>query len=152
MKKIRILIYALVAVQVALVCAFLVYGIWYTNASVHVKFLFPEETQFLRETDTHSGFFRRRGVAMAVAQIPADHRSRFEAYLKEEGFWSSYPYDEARQKLELIPEAEAALKEECVLWTYQDEALALIEEAFSDYFAAVYNFETGLFCCIEYDV
>lgn len=142
---------ALIALPVVLVCAFLVYGIWYTNASVHVKILFPEGTQFIRETDTHSGFFRRSGVAMTVTQIPADHRGEFETYLKEAGFWSSYPYDEARQKLELIPEAGAALKEERVLWTYQDEALALVEEAFSDGFAAVYDFETGLFCCIEYD-
>ncbi len=158
MRKTRIFLYAYAIIALCvtlvcafLVCAFLVYGIWYTNAPARVKILFPEETQFLRETDTHQGFFRRRGIAMTVAQIPTEQRYAFEAYLAGEGFWNSYPYDEARQKLELIPEAESALKEECVLWTYQDEALALIEEAFSDFFAAVYDLETGIFYCVEYD-
>ena len=35
--------------------------------------------------------------------------------------------------------------------TYQDEAVAFIEEAYSDWFTAIYDLDTGLFCYIECD-
>lgn len=85
MRKTCIFLYAIIALCVTLMCAFLVYGIWYTNAPVRVKILFPEETRFLRETDTRRGFFRRRGMAMTVAQIPVEQRCAFEIYLVGEG-------------------------------------------------------------------
>ncbi len=51
----------------------------------------------------------------------------------------------------MIPEAKTALESDNILWTYQDEAFALIEESYSDYFVAVYDLESGLLCCVEYD-
>ena len=134
-----------------LLFSILVYGIWCTNAPAHVNILFPEGTQFLQETDTHQGLFRQKGKTIIVAQIPADSVQIFGAYLAQEGFWDPSPYDEAKRKLELIPEADMALKSDNILWTYQDEALAFIEKPFSDFFAAIYDLETGLFCFIEYD-
>ena len=69
----------------------------------------------------------------------------------EEDFWDGSPYDEPHKKLEIIPEAKLALASENILWTYRDEAVAFVEEPYSDCFAAIYDLETGLLCCIEYD-
>lgn len=128
-----------------------VYVVWNANSPAHVNVPFPEGTQIIRKTDTHQGFFRRQGTAITVVQIPAESAQAFGNRLIGAGFWDGYPYDEPYQRLELIPEAKAALKSDHILWTYEDDAFALIEESYSDYFAAVYDLETGLLCCIEYD-
>ena len=134
-----------------LIFAFLIYGIWCTNSPSHVNIQFPQGTQFLQETDTHRGVFRRKGITIIVAQIPTDSIQIFGTYLKREGFWDGYPYAEPRQRLEIIAETKIALESDNILWTYRDEAIALIEEPYSDYFAAIYDLETGLLCCIEHD-
>lgn len=130
---------------------FLVYAFWSMNAPSHVNVPFPNGTQILQKTDTHQGFFRRHGTAITVAQIPTESVQRFGNRLIEEDFWEGYPYDEPRQRLETIAEAKIALESDNILWTYRDEAIALIEEPYSDYFAAIYDLETGLLCCIEHD-
>lgn len=136
---------------VLLFFAFLMYAFWSMNAPSHVNVPFPNGTQILQKTDTHQGFFRGQGTAITVAQIPTEFVQRFGNRLIEEGFWEGYPYDEPRQRLETIAEAKVALGSDNILWTYRDEAIALIEEPYSDYFAVVYDLKTGILCCIEYD-
>lgn len=131
--------------------AFFVYAFWTASAPSHVNVPFPDGTQILQETDTHQGFFRRRGAAITVVQIPTDSVQAFGKCLIAEGFWEGYPYDEPLQRLKVIAEAKIALESDNVLWTYQDEAIALIEEPYSDYFVAIFDLETGIFCYIEYD-
>ena len=128
-----------------------VYVAWNANAPTHINVLFPEDTQIIRKTDTHKGFFRSRGTAVTVVQIPQEFIQAFGNHLVEVGFWDGHPYDEPRQRLETIPEAKPALESNNILWTYEDEAFALIEEPYSDYFAAIYDLESGLLCYVEYD-
>lgn len=128
-----------------------VYVVWNVNYPAHVNVPFPEGTKIVRKTDTHQVFFRTNGTAITVAQIPQESVQSFGNRLIGVGFWDGYPYDEPYQRLEMIPEAKVALKSENILWTYEDDAFALIEESYSDYFAAIYDLETGILCCIEYD-
>lgn len=145
------IILIIIALAFCLPLAFEMYAIWSMNAPSHINVVFPYGTQIIRETDTHRGFFRRKGTAITVAQIPQDSVQAFGNRLMEENFWEGSPYSEPHKKLEIIPEAMPVLKSENILWTYRDEAVAFIEEPYSDYFAAVYDLKTGLLCCIEYD-
>ena len=134
-----------------LLIAFEVYGVWSMNSPSDVNVVFPPGTQILQETDTHRGFFRRKGTAITVALIPLDSVQTFGNHLIKEDFWKGTPYDEPRKKLEIIPEAKIALESENTLWIYRDEAFAFVEEPFSDWFAAIYDLDTGLLCYMEYD-
>ena len=60
-------------------------------------------------------------------------------------------YSVLKKLLENIEAAADALDSANTLYTYQDEAIAFVEEPFSDWFAAIFDLETGLFCYIEYD-
>ncbi len=145
-----------VVLLLAFLCVFsvftlLMYVFWSMNAPSHVNVSLPYGTQILQKIDTHQGFFRRQGIAITVAQIPEDSVQTFGDRLIEEGFWEGYPYDEPRRRLEIIAEAKNTSESDVVLWTYRDEAVALVEEPYSDYFVAVYDLETGLLCCLEYD-
>ncbi|MBE6972858.1 MAG: hypothetical protein E7440_03130 [Ruminococcaceae bacterium] len=132
-------------------CAFLVYGIWSTSVHPNSIVPFPEGTQILRETDNHQGFFRSKGIAVIVAQIPEDYIQAFGNRLKEEWFSAGPPIGRARDLLATIEETKDILDSPNTLFNYEDEALAFLEEPFSDCSTAIYDLETGLFCFLEYD-
>ncbi len=145
------LIFFFVLLPLLLFCGFFVYGVWTMNMPFDWKVPFPDGTQIIQQTDTHKGLFRSEGVAIVVAQIPRESVQTFGDALVAEGFWTASPHAEAQKKLGLIPAATPALKSDNILWTYRDEAFALIEEPFSDCFAAIFDLDTGLLCCVEYD-
>ena len=125
------------------------FSIWSMNSPSHLGVSFPEGTQIIEQTDTHQGLFRREGIAIVVAQIPHEQIQSFGQQLRNEGFIEFPPLDHVQ---ELLKSVEAApVWEEHVLWDYRDEALAFIEEPFSDYFAAIYDEDTGVCCWVEYD-
>lgn len=132
-------------------CAFLVYGIWSTSVHPNSIVPFPEGTQILRETDTHQGFFRSKGITVIVAQIPDPYIQAFGNRLRGEWFSDGPPIDRARDLLAAIEETKDILDSPNTLFNYEDEALAFVEEPFSDCSAAIYDLETGLFCFVEYD-
>ena len=136
---------------VLLLGAFLVYGIWSTSVYPNSIVPFPEGTQILRQTDTHQGFFRSKGIAVVVAQIPEKYILAFANRLRAEEFSSGPPAGPAYELLATIEEAKDILNSSNTLFNYEDEALAFVEEPFSDCSTAIYDLETGLFCFIEYD-
>ena len=127
------------------------YAVWSTNLPTALDTAFPEGTQILEQTDTHRGLYRREGVAVVVAQVPAEQAQSFEQALREEGLIEFPPLDHVREILESVEAAAPVLAAEHVLWTYEDKAIALAEEPFSDWFAAVYDPVSGICCCVEYD-
>lgn len=135
----------------SLLLVFSFWGIWSMNSPSNLGVSFPEGTQFLEEMDTHQGIFRKKGVAVVVAQVPTEKMQSFEQQLRDEGFIEFPPLDHVRKLLKTVEAAGPVLDAERVLWTCRDEAIALIEEPFSDYFAAVYDLENGICCYIEYD-
>lgn len=128
-----------------------VFGIWSTNSPSNLGIYFPEGTQIIEQTDTHKGLFRKEGVAIVVAQLPQGKIQTFGQQLQDEGFVKFPPLDHVREVLERVEAAAPILQTDRALWTCRDEALAFVEEPFSDYFAAAYDLETGLCCCVEYD-
>lgn len=128
-----------------------VYVEWNANAPKHVNVLFPEGTQIIRKTDSHKGFFRREGVAVLVAQIPEESIWEFGARLRNEGFIALPPVGRARDLLCTVEEVRHILDSPTAISYYEDDAVAFIEEAFSDCFAVIYDLETGLYCHVEYD-
>lgn len=132
-------------------CAFLVYGIWSTSVYPNSIVPFPEGTQILREEDTHEGFFRSKGITVIVAQIPEDYIFAFANRLRAEDFSFGPPAGPAYELLATIEGTKNILDSSNTLFNYEDEALAFVEEPFSDCSAAVYDLESGLFCFIEYD-
>ena len=128
-----------------------VYGVWTMNMAFERKVPFPEGTQIIQKNDTHQGIFRGQGVAVVVAKIPEDHIQSFGDRLRREHYSSGRPYGMAPELLGDIEAAKEILDSENTLYTYHDEAIALIEEPFSDWFTAIYDLETGLFCFMEYD-
>ena len=127
------------------------FGIWSMNSPSDLGVYFPEGTQVIEQTDTHQGLFRKEGVAVVVAQVPTEKIQPFGQQLLEEGFIEFPPLHHVREVMETVEAAAPILEAERVLWTYRDEAIAFIEEPFSDYFAAIYDLESGICCCIEYD-
>ena len=132
-------------------CAFLVYGIWSTSVHPNSIVPFPKGTQILRETDTHQGFFRSKGIAVVVAQIPENNIVAFADRLRAEDFSFGPPAGPAYELLATIEEAKYILDSPNTLFHYEDEALAFVEEPFSDCSTAIFDLETGLFCFLEYD-
>ena len=156
MKKTRVSLFSIVALilsffSIAFFIAFLVYGIWMTSVHSNLRVPFPEGTQILRETDTHRGFFRSKGIAVVVAVIPEDHIQEFGDRLKARDFSRISPVGPGRDLLSSVEEVGHILDSPNTMFNYEDEALALVEEPFSDCSAAIYDLETGLFCHIEYD-
>lgn len=129
----------------------LVYGVWTTNMTFDWKVPFPEGTQILQKSDTHQGIFRRKGIAVMVAKIPESHIQSYGDRLRKWDFSSGRPIGLAPELLGSIEAAADILDSPNTLYTFQDEAIALVEEPFSDWFAAIYDLDTGLFCYIEYD-
>lgn len=146
-----ILLLFLVLMPLLLIGGFGFFLFWTSTAPSHVNVVFPRGTQIIEQTDTHRGFFRSEGIAIVVAQIPRESVQTFGDALVAEGFWTAPPHAEAQEKLGFIPAATLALKSDNILWTYRDEAFALIEEPFSDCFTAIFDLDTGLLCCVEYD-
>jgi len=135
-----------------LFCAFLIYGVWSTNQPPDWGKPFPEGTQIIHQTDTHQGFFRRKGVAVRVVQVPEDCIRAFGNRLRAEGFTSGhYSVDWALEELETIDLAKDILESKYTIHNFDDGAIAFIEEPCSDWEVAVYDLVTGLYCCIEYD-
>ena len=125
--------------------------VWSNNAPSGIGISFPEGTKLIEQTDTHQGLFRKEGIAIVVAQVPQKDMLSFGQQLREEGFIEFPPLDHVREVLETVEAAAPILEAERVLWTYRDEAVAFVEEPFSDYFAAAYDLETRICCCVEYD-
>ena len=149
MKKIRISPFILaILVFLLLFFAFLVYGVWAMNMPFDWKVPFPEGTQIIQQTDTHQGLFRREGVAVMVAKIPEQHIQSYGDRLRKWDFSLGCPFPDLFSGIEA---AKDILDAPNTLCTYQDGAVALIEEPFSDWFAAIYDLDTGLFVCMEYD-
>lgn len=145
------LVWFLVLMPLLLFGGFGFFLFWTSTTPSHVNVVFPSGTQIIQQSDTHRGFFRSEGVAIVVAQIPRESVQTFGDALVAEGFWTAPPHAEAQEKLGFIPAATLALKSDNILWTYRDEAFALIEEPFSDCFTAIFDLDTGLLCCVEYD-
>lgn len=129
----------------------LVYGVWTTSVCSDLRVLFPDGTQIIQETDTHQGFFRSKGIAVVVAQIPEAHIQEFGNELRNKDFSSGPPVGPAHELLSSIEAAAQILDSSNTMVNYEDEALAIVEEPFSDCSAAIYDLDTGLFCFIEYD-
>jgi hypothetical protein len=66
-------------------------------------------------------------------------------------FASGRPFGMAPELLSDIEAARGILASENTLYTYQDEAHAFVEEPFSDWLAVIFDLDTGLLCCLEYD-
>lgn len=128
-----------------------IFGIWSMNSPSNLGVYFPEGTQLIEQTDTHQGLFRKEGIAIVVAQIPDEKMQSFGQQLQDEGFIEFLPLDHVQEVIKNVEAAAPILEAEHVLWTYRDEAVAFVEEPFSDYFAAAYDLETGICCCVEYD-
>ena len=131
--------------------AFLVYGVWATNRPHDWKVPFPEGTQILEKSDTHQGIFRRKGISVVVAKIPESHIRSYGNRLRRADFASGRPMGMAPELLGNVEAIKDSLDSKNTLYTYRDEAIALIEEPFSDWFAAIYDLDTGIFCYVEYD-
>ena len=88
-----------------------------------------------------------------VAKIPESHIQSYGDRLLNLDFTLGNPslYSIVPDLLKDIEAAADILDTENTLYTYCDEAVALIEDPFSDWFAAVYDLDTGLLCYIEYD-
>ncbi len=112
---------------------------------------FPEGTQIIQQTDTHQGLFRRKGITVVVVQIPEPYIQAFGDKLRNKEFISGHLVGEALELLCTVEMARDILDSENTLYTFDDGAIAFVEEPFSEWEAAVYDLETGLFCCIEYD-
>ena len=157
MKKRHFSLSALLGLSLAffnlmLFCTFLVYGVWSTNQPPNWGQPFPEGTQIIQRTDTHRGFFRRKGIAVLVVQIPEDYIREFGNRLRAEGFTSGHcSVDWALEELETIDLAKDILESKYTIHNFDDGAIAFIEEPCSDWEVAVYDLVTGLYCCIEYD-
>ena len=121
------------------------------NSPSHLGVYFPEGTQIIEQTDTHRGLFRKKGTAIVVAKIPQEYIQSFDQQLQEEGFIEFPPLDHVQELLASVEAAAPILEAEHVLWTYRDESVAFVEEPFSDYFAAIYDRDTGGCCWVEYD-
>lgn len=144
---------SMLAVMLAgfLLLVFSFWGIGSMNSPSNLGVSLPEGTQIMEEIDTHQGIFRKEGVAVVVAQVPPEKVQSFEKQLRDEGFIEFPPLDHVRKLLKTVEAAAPVLDAERILWAYRDEAIALIEEPFSDYFAAVYDLKTGACCYVEYD-
>ena len=124
---------------------------WTSTNPSHVNVVFPGGTQIIEQTDTHRELFRREGIAIGVAQIPETHIQMFADELRKEDFSSAPLSYVARDLLSSIDGINDTLTSENILWTYRDEATAVVEEPFSDCFAAIFDLDTGLLCWVEYD-
>lgn len=131
--------------------AFLTYGIWSTNLPPNWGKPFPEGTQIIQQTDTHHGIFRRKGVTIVVVQIPEPYIQAFGDKLRNEEFRSGHLVGASLELLCTVEIARDILDSENTLYNFDDGAIAFIEEPFSEWEAAVYDLETGLYCCLEYD-
>lgn len=125
--------------------------VWSNNTPSTLGVSLPEGTKIIEQTDTHKGLFRKKGVAVSVVQIPLESRYEFEQLLVEANFWDGPIGYDVSVEMEGMEEIATLLKAENILWTYRDEAIAFAEEPFSDYFIAVYDVETGICGCVEYD-
>lgn len=133
-------------------CLFVGFVVWASNSPSELGIAFPEGTKILEESDTHHGLFRRKGIAIVVAQIPLEERQDFGRKLHDNGAIAtrSVP-DDIQDLLEDVEVAAPVLESGNLLRDFRDEAIAFAEEMFSDYFAVVYDLDSGICCCIEYD-
>ena len=151
MLLVLVLFWFLVLIPLLLIGGFGFFLFWTSTTPSHVNVVFPNGTQIIEQTDTHQGLFRREGIAIVVAQIPETHIQMFADELREEDFSSAPLSYVACDLLSSIDGINDTLASENILWTYRDEATAFVEEPFSDCFAAIFDLDTGLFCCVEYD-
>ena len=131
---------------------FILWGVRDTNAPTTPGVSLPVGSQVLQVTDTHTGFFRTTGVAAVLIQVPPEQCGLFADYLLTEGFVES-PYGEfGRGKLDSAGWVvdEFGQPDE-VLWFFEDNTIAFTGEPFSDYYAAAFDMDSGLFCAVEFD-
>ncbi len=152
MKKKHILVPVLVTLLVALlVSAVLLYGVWTTKWPPNWGQPFPEGTQIIHQTDTHQGFFRWKGIRVEVVRIPEQHIQEFSDRLRNEGFVAALPGKRFERLLSTVETAEVNFHSWTILSNFSDGAIVFIEEPCSDWEEAVFDLETGMFYCIEYD-
>jgi len=120
-------------------CLLAGFVVWSNNAPSTLGVPFPEGTEIIEQFDTHQGLFRKKGVAVSIVQIPQEAQPAFEESLLAENFWDGPIGYDVSKGLESVENSAAILKAENILWTYRDEAIALAEKPFSDYFAAIYD-------------
>ena len=86
-----------------------------------------------------------------MAKIPEGQIQSYGDRLRRADFASGRPMGMAPELLGNIEAIMDSLDSENTLYTYRDEAIALVEKPFSDWFAAIYDLDTGIFFHIEYD-
>lgn len=131
----------------------ILYICWNANAPSSIGISLPPGTQILQQTDSHTGFFRTKGVAIMVAQVPPEHTDEFARCLQSRGFdycWGGLT-NSTRERLKGISNIEPILESTNALVLYRGETIAFIDELWSDYFTAVFDLDSGLLCCVEYD-
>ncbi len=129
------------------------YIVWGSSAPVELDIPFPEGTEIVEQRDTHKGLFRTEGTAVTIAIIPQEHRDEFSEKLQECGFSLGQPSDEANALLRAAehPGVDDARFSSWVLWTYQRAQVNTSSEPIPDSFTAIYDPDTGVCCCVEYD-
>ena len=70
---------------------------------------------------------------------------------RNKDFSSGPPVGPAYELLSSIEAAAQILDSSNTMVNYEDEAIAIVEEPFSDCSAAIFDLKTGLFCYMEYD-
>lgn len=134
-----------------LLFGFFAYGSWSYNRSFDQKVPFPEGTQIIQKSDTHRGLFRTKGTAVIIAKIPEQHIREYAMELRRLDFASGKSSGMATELLVNVEAARRVIGAPNTLYTYQDEAHAFLEEPFSDWLAVIFDLDSGLLCCLEYD-
>ena len=135
----------------AALVSFLIYGSWSFNRGFDWKVPFPEGTQIIQKSDTHRGLFRTKGTAVIVAKIPEQHIREYAMKLRRLDFAAGKSSGMVAELLANVEAARRVIGAPNTLYTYEDEAHAFVEEPFSDWLAVIFDLDTGLLCCLEYD-
>ncbi len=115
---------------------------------------FPPNTEILQQSDTHKGLFRTKGTYVVVAQIAPEHINSFADQLIDYGVTPGFYAETARERLAPADNIDILFepkKHRGVLWTLEDGTIAFTGEPFSDYYAAAFDMDSGLFCAVEFD-
>ena len=144
----------LALLPIFLVGGFFVYAIWNANSPSTIGVPLPPDTQILKQTDTHSGFFRTKGTAVLIAQIPSTKIDFFADQLLTVGVSPYFPDDVAHEKLAPAGNIDSLFepgKQRGICWEFRTETTIFVDEDGSDYFAAAFDLNTGLLYCVEVD-
>lgn len=114
---------------------------------------FPKRTIIIERTDTFDGIIRENGKRLVVARIPTKYRESFAEQLKGQNFSTGAPPDNAKELLRQAahPDVRAAFSAERALWTHSSDFILVFPNDVPDGFAAIYDPDTGICCCVEID-